>query len=212
MRFPRYSVFAILAAFFPLAVWAEEPGGGGAQPPATEPAKAPALTQADLDKAVQTALAERDSKWAEQFKTATGHDSLDAFKEAQAKAKGEEAKLIDELKARNTDLEHRYHSSLVNAELRAASGEALDTDVIVALLSGKATVKDGVVTIDGKPAKDAVADLLKAKPHLAKPAGGPGGGAPQNGGGGKVLNRAAFEALSPADRQKHIAGGGTVTD
>lgn len=208
MKFSRFSLLAILAAVCPVAFYTADPAGGGNPPPPADPAQPPALTQADVDKAV----AAEKAKWAEQFKSATGLDNLDAFREHQAKQKGEEAKLIDALKAEKAALEQRYQGSLVESQLRAASGAAVDPDVIVAMLCGKAEVKDGVVTVNGKIPADAVAEFLKARPHLAKPAGPAGGGTPQNGGGhaSKTLTRWEFASLGPIDRMKFVKDGGTI--
>lgn len=190
--------------------WADDPGAGGGTA-ASDPAKPAALTQADIDEAVQAATAKENQKWAEQFKAVTGHDSLDAYKEAKAKQKGEEGKLIDDLKGQNATLAAQLNSMRIDSELRAASGEAIDPDVIAAMLAGKASVKDGVVTIDGKSPKDAVAALLKDRPHLAKPSGNQGGGTPQGGGAAaKQMARADFEKLDPDARMKFVTGGGKV--
>ena len=196
----------------PFALYADGDGsGGGGNPSAGDPAKSQGFSQADIDAAVQRALGEHNRKTAEDFKAATGHDSLDAFREAQAKAKGEEGKLIDQLKAEKADLESRYSRSLIESQILAAARDAIDPADVVALLSGKASVKDGTVTIDGKSVADAVAEMAKAKAHLFKPAGSAGGGAPANGGGNKnQLTRAEFDAKSPAERAKFMKEGGTV--
>lgn len=59
--------------------------------------------------------------------------------------------------------------------------------------------------------------LVEAHPqrdHILKGSGASGGGAQGGGGsgGGKSLGRAAFDALTPADRHAHVKAGGTVTD
>lgn len=52
--------------------------------------------------------------------------------------------------------------------------------------------------------------------HILKSSGANGGGAQGGGGGGgaanKALNRASFDNLSPAEKQAHVKGGGTITD
>jgi hypothetical protein len=214
MRFHRFSVLGLLAACFPLVLWADDPGaGGGNQPPATDPAKAPPLTQADLDKAVQAAVSAQDAKWTEQFKAATGHDSLQAFQEAEAKRKGEEGKLLEQRNAELTQTRAELNGLRIESALLGAAAEAIDPNTVVALLRGQAKFENGAVTVNGQPAAEAVKALLTEKPFLAKPAGGAGGGAPQNGGGGqKTLSRAEFEKLDPAARQQHLKSGGTVTD
>jgi hypothetical protein len=215
MRFHRFSVLGLLAACFPLAVWADDPsaGGGGAQPPAGDPAKAPPLTQADIDKAVQAAVAAQDAKWMEQFKAATGHDSLQAFQEAEAKRKGEEGKLLEQRNAELAQTRAELDGLRIESALLGAASEAIDPNTVVALLRGQAKIDNGAVTVNGKSVAEAVNALLAEKPFLAKPAGGAGGGAPQNGGGGqKSLSRAEFEKLDPAARQQHLKSGGAVTD
>jgi len=83
-------------------------------------------------------------------------------------------KAADEYKA-------KFEQQSINNELLAAASDALDADVIMALLGNKAVVDaTGKVTVEGKTAKEAVADLLKAKPHLAKASGAAGSGAPNS--------------------------------
>jgi hypothetical protein len=69
------------------------------------------------------------------------------------------------------------------------------------------------VTIGGKPAAEAVAALLAAKPYLAKPVGGQGSGAGAAGGGGvRVVSRAAWDGMDAAGRLAHVRAGGTVVE
>jgi hypothetical protein len=59
--------------------------------------------------------------------------------------------------------------SLIRSEIVAAARDTVDPEAIHALLAPKATVNDsGVVTVDGKTPSDAVAELLKVKPHFDK--------------------------------------------
>lgn len=72
----------------------------------------------------------------------------------------------------------------------------------------------------GEPADfdEALEILYEAYPHkenYRKGSGHSGSGTPPGGGGkpgSKSLNRAAFEALGPAERAAHFKDGGTVTD
>jgi hypothetical protein len=180
MFIPRFSLLAILTAFFPCVVWADDPAGGGGANSNT----APPFTQADIDKAVQTALAARDADFAAKLKAATGADSLDALAEAKAKAAGETDRLLAERTAELATERQRNADMQVRAALSeaAVAGKAIDPSDVVALLAAQGKYENGVVTINGKPAADAVAALLKAKPHLVS-AGSAGGGTPQGVGG-----------------------------
>lgn len=214
----RFSLLYFLALFCPLALWADDPGAGaggaGDRPPATDPAKAPpAITQADIDKAVQAATANLNTQWAESFKAATGHDTLDAFKTAQAKAKGEERKLLEErdaeLAATKTQLAQvQISNALADA---AVAAKAIDPATVVALLAAQGKVENGAITVGGKSAADAVAALLKGKPFLAQASGNQGGGTPASGGSAPTqLARADFEKLDPSARMKFVKDGGQV--
>jgi hypothetical protein len=184
LRFHRFSVLAILAACAPLSVWADDPGaGGGGGGGNSDPAKAQGFSQADLDAAVQKALAARDMQHAEQFKAATGHDSLQALQEAEAKRKGEEGKLLEQRNAELSQARTELDRLRIEGAILSAAGEAVKPDLLVSLLSGNAKVDNGTVTINGKPPAEAVKAYLAENPFLAKAAGGSGGGTPQGGGG-----------------------------
>jgi hypothetical protein len=186
MFIPRFSLLAILAAFFPFCLWADDSGagGGGGGGGNADSTQATALTQADVDKAVQTALAARDADFAAKLKAATGAESLDALAEAKAKAAGETDRLLAERTAelaaerqRNADM--RIRAALSDA---AITGKAVDPATVVALLAAQGKVEGDAVTIGGKPVAEAVKALLTEKPFLMQ-AGQSGGGTPQAGGG-----------------------------
>jgi len=62
--------------------------------------------------------------------------------------------------------------------LLEASNEAINPQLIVDLLANKATIdSDGNIVVNGKTAKDAVSDLLRENPCLAKSSGSTGSGA-----------------------------------
>lgn len=213
----RFRRFRFLAGFG-LALLAEDSAGGGATgatPPTTTqtpPANGGAFAQADLDTAVANALQARDAATAKRLKELTGADSLDALAEAEAKRKGEEGKLLEQRNAENAQLRSEIAASRIESALTlaATAGGAIDPADVHALLAGKAKFENGAVTVDGKPAADAVAALLKAKPHLAK-AGPAGGGAPQQGANtSKQKTRAEFEALSAKDRMDFMTSGGVL--
>lgn len=187
-------------------------GNAGAQPPApAAPAAAPAAV--DVQAEVQKALSAQAAEHARQLKELTGHDSLKAFQEAELKKQGKTQELLD-AKSKEADVyRSRFEASAIRAEVLGAASDALDTETVLALLGSKAEVaEDGSVKIGGKPAKDAVADLLKEKPFLAKPSGSAGSGAPANAGGKPSLSRAAFDALDAGAKTTHIKAGGRVTD
>ena len=162
--------------------------GGGATPPATPPtptptppAKPPA-TAPDLQAEIAKALKQQADEFAERFKQATGHATFDEFQTERAKAKGEEAKLLDQRTVELAQAKAEMERLTVSSALISAATAAVDPDVIQALLGNKAKVENGVVTIGGKAVAEAVAELLAAKPYLAK-AGPAGSGAPQGAGG-----------------------------
>lgn len=143
----------------------------------------------DVDAAVQKALATQSAEFAKQLKELTGHDDLKAFQEAQFKSQNRVQELYDAEKAASLQLKAKYEQAQIGNALLAAAGDAVDSETVLALLGGKAEVgADGAVKIGGKPAAEAVKELLEKKPFLAKPAGGAGGGAPANGGGGAAKN------------------------
>jgi hypothetical protein len=159
-------------------------------------------------------LAAQKAELAAEFKAATGFDSVDAFKEAELKKNGQFEQLANQTKAQLDEVNAKYHSTLIGNAILANAAGAIDPSDLVLHLSGKAVVgADGSVTIDGKPAADAVAALLAAKPHLAKPLGAPGGGSPASASmGGKTTTRAIFDAMTPFDKAAFIKDGGNVTN
>ena len=128
--------------------------------------------------------------------------------EAQAKAAAEERDAIRKA----------HDMALISAELGAASGQAISADDIRAHLGAGMTVEGGKayhMGADGVKvdAKTAVAALLKAHPHLAKPAapgeGGAGSGIKQGDIGGsptpKKMSRNDFLQLSPEKQAAFLA-------
>lgn len=194
----RFHFFLALMfpAFYGLRV-TDEPGGGTASSTAALPAAVPDI-QAEINKA----LAEQADAFAARFKEATGHASFDEFKTAQAKAKGDEQRLLDERTAELSAARAELERQRISAAILAESGAAVDPGDVLALLAGQGKVESGVVTVGGKPVANAVADLLKAKPHLAKAAGGQGSGAGAGGtgaGGAGDLKAQYAEAKAKGD-------------
>jgi hypothetical protein len=111
-----------------------------------------------------------------------------------------------------------HDQALISAELGAASGQAISADDIRAHLGAGMSVESGKVCYVGADgvkvdAKTAVAALLKAHPHLAKPAapgeGGAGSGVKQGDIGGtptpKKMSRNDFLQLSPEKQSAFLA-------
>jgi hypothetical protein len=163
-----------------------EGDGGGATPPATpptpNPTPTPPATAPDLQAEIAKALKQQADEFTERFKQATGHATFDEFQTEKAKAKGEEAKLLDQRTVELAQAKAEMERLTVNSALISAATAAVDPEVVQALLGNKAKVENGVVTIGGKAVAEAVADLLAQKPYLAK-AGPAGSGAPQGAGG-----------------------------
>lgn len=217
----------LLSLIFPfLYLYTSESGGGGATPPATPPGTPPATppapppAQADIQAEVQKALAAQQAEFAKQFKAATGFDSLEAFQTDQAKKKGEEGQLLEQ---RTSEL-NRAKQELAEMQIRSALSDAavaaksIDPATVVSLLAAQGKVENGVVTVGGKPAAEAVAELLKQKPFLGEP-GKTGSGSPLGGGGGGEKNpwskehfnlteqgRIASQNPQEAERLKALAG------
>ncbi|WP_295440970.1 hypothetical protein [uncultured Thiodictyon sp.] len=126
---------------------------------------------------------------ATELKAATGLDSIEALKAARDKEaadklaeQGEFKKLAEQAQAELAQVRARFERAQIRNALLSAGAASVDPDVVQALLSGAAKVDAaGAVTIGGKTPAEAVAELLQAKPHLARPVGGQGSGA---GGGG----------------------------
>lgn len=175
---------------------------------AAAPASAPA---ADVQAEINKALAAQQAQFQTQLKELTGHDSLKAFHEAQLSEQGKLKELADAKTQEAHDYKTRFEQSQIKAALLSAASGAVDPDTVHSLLaSGAAVDEAGNVTINGKPASEAVSALLEAKPFLAKPQGGSGSGAPHHPGAKPSLTRAAFDALDASARAKFIRDGGNV--
>lgn len=134
----------------------------------------------DVQAAIATALSQQEAKFSEQLQKATGHSSFTALEEARLVEAGETQTLLDAKTAENTALKQQFHSSQINNSILAASGGAINPEMIVTLLSGAGACDEaGVVTIGSKTAADAVVALLEENPNLALPVGGDGSGVPQ---------------------------------
>lgn len=154
------------------------------QPAADNPATPPPQTPppvVDVQAQIDAALAQQAAGFASQFEQATGHKDLSSFTDAKLKSEGKLQELADSKTAEAAGYRAKFEQQSINNELLTAASDALDADVIMALLGNKAVVDaTGKVTVEGKTAKEAVADLLKAKPHLAKASGAAGSGAPNS--------------------------------
>lgn len=172
-------MFKIKSAY--RAADAGQDAGGGESPNAPTAQQSTQPPAVDVQAAVAKALADREAEFKKQLKELTGHDDLKALSEARLKEQGKLQELADAKAAEAQNYKSRYESTLIENALLSASADAVDPDVVLDLLKGKATVDDnGVVTVDGKSAADAVKGLLDVKPFLAKAQGGTGSGAPQN--------------------------------
>lgn len=144
---------------------------------ASPAAGAPAAV--DVQAQINQALAAKDAEFAAQLEKATGHKSLAALADANLKAQGKLQELAESKTLEASTAKAELGRVKIDNALLAASADALDAEVISAVLAGRAVCDDsGTVTIDGKPVSDAVKQLLLDKPFLAKAQGGTGSGAP----------------------------------
>jgi hypothetical protein len=173
---------------------------GGASGSTQTPQTQTAASTVDVQAEVQKALAAERAAFQKQLKDATGHDSLDALKESQLKEQGKLQELAEAKTKESEGWRTRFEQTQIKAALLAASTQALDPVTVSDLLTGKAKCDEhGNVTIDGKPVADAVAQLLKDKPFLAKPEGGTGSGAPQ-----QTQKPAKTEEAAPLSPQQRL--------
>jgi len=138
---------------------------------------------------------------------------------------------------RAATLEQQLHNEIVGGAFARSKfitdKLAIPSDMAQAAFGSRFSVKDGKLAAtgaDGNPifsrknpgaaadfdeAMEILIDAYPSRDSILKADNKPGSGAPTNSGGGKggkSINRTAFDALDPAGRQAHIAGGGTVTD
>lgn len=164
---------------------AADPAAATVKTPAATPEASSATPSADEIRAAV------EADFTARLKAITGVESLEALEAAnkqaevdKLKAQGEFQKLAETAQAEAAMYRARFESAQVRGAILGAATQAMDADVVLALLGPSATVaEDGSVSVAGKPAAAAVAELLKAKPHLARPAGGQGSGAGASGTG-----------------------------
>jgi hypothetical protein len=136
----------------------------------------------DVQAKIQKALAEQQEAFERQLEEATGHRSLSDFLETQRQADEETRQRLDALSGEAAKFRTLYEQNAIKAAVLGASGEAINPEMVFNLLGGKAAVsEDGTVTVNGKPAHDAVSELLEQHPYLAKPRGSAGSGTPISG-------------------------------
>ncbi|HCS46460.1 MAG TPA: hypothetical protein DIW52_27265 [Pseudomonas sp.] len=168
----------------------------------------------------------------EEIKSAAAKAAQDQVA-AASKAHGEE------LSRTKLDLEQRdqtIHGLLIGGSFKGSKlisdKFAIPADLVEARFGQNFKVEGGqVVAYDGAGNKiysrarpgeiadfdealESIVDNYPYRDNILKGSGANGGGAPNNGGkgGGKTLNRAAFDALDPGARAAHIGSGGTLTD
>lgn len=152
-------------------------------------------------------------------------DALEkSWQEKLANETAERDKRLNESQAMIQRLTSGAAAQRMAAEL-AVPGSA---DVLLPHIERRLTVeiKDGhpitrVLGDDGKPSALSLDDLRKeieSSPAFApllvgsKASGGGSAGKGDGGDGGKVISRAAFDALGPVERMKHFKEGGKVID
>lgn len=153
--------------------------------------------------------------------------------QAASKAHGEElARTKQELGQRDQTI----HGLLIGGSFKGSKlitdKFAIPADLVEARFGGNFKVEEGKVaaydnagnkiysrTRPGEVAEfdealEIIVDQYAYRDNIMKGSGANGGGAPNGGGkgGGKTLNRAAFDALDPSARAAHIGSGGTLTD
>lgn len=154
---------------------------------------------------IQTALNQQQADWAAQFELETGHKDAKSLMDAHQQA-------LSESQAQANGFKVKYETLKIESEILAASSDAISPVFVKDLLASKAVCdENGIITIDGKPAADAIKKLLDENPFLAKAQGGTGSGAPTNPNspiGEK--SREEFNRLSPTERNKFIKSGGII--
>lgn len=226
--FMLYAFFPYLDVFLVGFSVADGDGGGGTGGTGTGGAKddpanktgagagnggQPGSAAVDVQAEINKALKQQGEEFAKRFKEATGHGSFDEFQTAKAKATGETDKLLTQREQELAQTRAKLDQTLIgNALLSAAATSAIDPAVVQQLLLAKGKIENDTVTVEGKTPADAITDLLKDKPYLAKPSGGQGSGAGVNATGGNSKTRKEFEAMGAQERQTFVKGGGKVTD
>ena len=188
-----------------------EPQGTPTPPaPVTPPAPAAVAPAAVATPTIDELRQQAAAEFAAGLKAATGFSTLSEMKAAHEKAaanklaeQGEFKQLAEQAQTRLVQMESDYQAERIRGALLAASAESIDPAVVQALLGGAAKVApDGSVSVNGKPPAVAVAELLKAKPYLARPVGGQGSGAGGAGSGAPVaasLTMAQLVGLRESD-------------
>lgn len=129
----------------------------------------------------------------------------------------------DEAVASRDEASGKVKAMTRNAALtEALQGQRFKNPADVQVLLQSRLVEDGdelrFKTDDGKlvPLKDGAAWFAKTRPDYVEPQGAAGGGSgfkgAGGGGAGKVMTRAEFDGLRPADRAKRMADGYQLTD
>lgn len=141
------------------------------------PAATP-ITAEDMQREIQSALDAQQAALNQQIREATGHASFQDYMDDQSRLHGEAQAALD-AKAKETDkFRLLYEQTAIKAAVLSAASEAINPDMVLTLLVGQAAVsEDGSVLIGGKPAKEAVDELLQKNPFMAKPSGNSGSGA-----------------------------------
>jgi hypothetical protein len=183
------------------------------QPGATATQQAANIPAVDVNAEIAKALAAQQAEFQSQLKAATGHSDVKALADAQLLEQGKLKEFAESKSQEAAQFKAKFESSQISNALLTASQGAIDPATVVELLKGKAVCDEhGKVTIEGKPVTDAVSAFLAEKPFLAKSVGDTGSGTTKNTNGVQTISRAQLDALSAADRSKHISSGGRIVD
>ncbi len=118
-----------------------------------------------------------------------GYEDWDDMQTKILEQQGKTQEYIDKLKENYTkqlaqvqkelqEYKQKYEETVIkNSIISVASQVSVDPELVYALLREKAIIADKGVLVDGKEVKAAIEELLRQRPHLAKPSG-PGSGSP----------------------------------
>jgi len=167
-------------------------------PKAPEGKTEPKAPEVDVEELRAQVKKEIEAEVSKRLKELLGVETFEDLERKILEEEGKFQELAEQAKREAEEWRARYQETLKRSQITALAAKlgAVDPEVVLALVSDKAEVtEDGRVLIDGKPAEEALRELLSKKPYLAKASETVGSGTPSGAGADKFAQVKSYEDL-----------------
>ena len=152
--------------------------------------------EVDLEALRAQVRKEVEAEFSKRLKEIVGVETVEELERKVLEEEGKWQELAERHKQEAENYRRLYEETVKRAAITAAAARlnAVDPEVVLALVAERAEVRDGKVFINNKDVETALRELFAEKPYLVKAAPA-GSGSPPEGSGDKFANVKSFEDL-----------------